>query len=168
MGAMAQPLGFTSAAQCKVAGDGLSVCRVRQTASFKVTAFTENGEQQQQGGDIFFVAIRGASRVRAKVTDNDDGTYEVAYKPSTSGSYSLSISLFGEPLPGSPFAVNAVPPKPEASKCELRGDCLTQAIARSSQTFEVRFRDALGHVAHGKRTAVEHCTRPYVITGLGP
>ena len=142
----------TSATLCKVEGAGLSVAMVRQTASLTITAFTEMGSMQNRGGDTFFVAIRGQSQVRAKVVDNENGTYHVSYKPSVSGSYRISISLFGEPVPGSPFTVNAITPKPEASKCELRGVSLTLAISRASNSFEVRFRDALGQTAHGEHS----------------
>ena len=144
----------TCAARCRAQGDGLSVATVRQQASFTVNACDAEGEPVQQGGNIFFIAIRGASRVRAKVTDNQDGTYSVAYKPSVSGHYSVSISLFGEPVAGSPFQVETFAPKPDASKCELRGECLTHAIARASHTFEVRFRDTLGQVAHAEELDV--------------
>ena len=116
------------ASACKAAGDGLNQSTVRQQASFTVTACIESGEQKTSGGDTFFIAIRGASRVRAHVTDSGDGTYLVTYKPSVSGQYSVSISLFGEPLPGSPFAVSAYTPGPEVSKCEVRGE------AREAQT----------------------------------
>lgn len=137
----------TSSTLCKVEGAGLSVAMVRQTASLTITAFTEMGSMQNRGGDTFFVAIRGQSQVRAKVVDNENGTYHVSYKPSVSGSYRISISTpFGEPVPGSPSTVNAITPKPEAIKCELRGVSLTLAIS-ASNSFEVRFRDALGQTA---------------------
>ena len=43
---------------------------VRQLTTFTVTAHDFDGQPRTEGGDTFFVAIRGASRVRAKVTDN--------------------------------------------------------------------------------------------------
>ena len=140
----------TSASNCKVEGEGLSVATVRQPATFVVTAHDATGEQRSEGGDTFFIAIRGASRVRAHVIDRSDGTYLVAYTPSVSGCYALSISLFGEPLPGSPFTVVANAPIPDVSKCDVRGEALTHAVSRVAHSFEVRFRDALGRAARAE------------------
>ena len=39
-------------------------------ASFLITACDKNGTRRAVGGDGFFIAIRGASRVRARVVDN--------------------------------------------------------------------------------------------------
>lgn len=144
----------TSASKCKIDGDGLRTATVRQMAAFTITACNEEGEQCSEGGDTFFVSLRGAGRTRAKIVDNEDGTYSVEYKPNVSGSYALSISLFGEALPGSPFKIEAATPGPVAANCELRGDALTRATARASHTFEVRFRDAWGHVAHAEELDV--------------
>ena len=132
---------------CKIEGLGLHAATVRQTAKFTILAHNESGEQIAAGGDTFFVAIRGASRVRARITDNSDGTYAVEYKPSVSGLYSISVSIFGIPLQGSPFAVSTITPAPDAVKCELRGDALRKAVSRHAHQFEVRFRDSLGQVA---------------------
>ena len=88
--------------RCIVAGEGLRHATVRQTATFTITAHDQDGKQLEKGGDTFFVAIRGSSRVRAKVIDKSDGTYMVEFKPSVSGRYSISVSAFGESLPGSP------------------------------------------------------------------
>ena len=49
-----------------------------------------SGERQPRGGDSFFIAIRGPSQVRARVLDNDDGTYLVAWKPTVSGTYAAA------------------------------------------------------------------------------
>ena len=46
-------------------------------------------------GDNFKVAVRGSSLASAKVIDQANGEYWVEYKPSTSGSYSISVSLNG-------------------------------------------------------------------------
>ena len=141
------PTKVASPLHCKAQGDGLHMAAVRRAATFTIIACDEQGEKIGHGGDTFFVAIRGASRVRARVTDNEDGTYTVEYKPSVSGLYSISVSVFGLPLSGSPFAVSAITPAPDAENCELRGEALRKAVSRHSHQFEVRFRDSLGHTA---------------------
>ena len=136
---------------CNLSGQGLQTAKVRTTASFTIRSIDHlSGEPRAIAGESFFVAIRGAARVRAKVTDNEDGTYLVEYKPSCSGHYSIAVSLWGHAVPGSPFALTVVTPSPIASMCQVSGESLTQAVARNSQSFEIRFRDAQGGVAHAE------------------
>lgn len=87
---------------------------VKDNAVFRIHAFREGGARSKAGGDAFFVAIRGASRVRARVVDQQDGTYEVTWKPLVSGPYSIAVSLFGVSLPGSPYYCHVDDPSPYA------------------------------------------------------
>ena len=137
----------TSPDNCRVVGDGISKVAVRQEGVFEIHAYDANGDRRTTGGDAFFIAIRGASRVRARVTDMRDGTYVVEWKPSVSGSYQIAVSLFGNSLPGSPYGLEVDAPFPYAPNCEARGDALSSATARVSHWFEMRFRDRLGNVA---------------------
>jgi hypothetical protein len=68
-----------------VSGDGLSTATVREVAEFSIIAHDANGKPRVTGGDSFFVAVRGGSHVRARVRDNEDGSYRVTYTPSVSG-----------------------------------------------------------------------------------
>ena len=79
-------------------------------ASFEIIAHDQNGERRPVGGDPFSVSVRGAAPVYAKVNDNGDGSYRVEYKPSTSGAYTIAITLHGVPMPGSPFALTVLVP----------------------------------------------------------
>ena len=136
-------------------GTGLTAASVRQFGVFTIEAHDDRGERQQQGGDAFSVVIRGrGERVRARVIDNSDGTYTVGYKASSSGRYTISIALDGEPLRGSPFACTVSTLTPCASMCRLQGKALSHAIAREQSSFEVRFCDALGQVAHAEELEV--------------
>ena len=65
-----------------------------------------------------------------------------------SGLYAIAVSCFGVPLPGSPFAITATRPVPWAPNCRVSGDALSQAVARTTQSFAVRFRDKLGYTTH--------------------
>jgi len=131
---------------CKVVGPGIEVAAVRQLAEFTITAFESDGRQLDRGGTSFFVAIRGPQRVRARITDNKDGTYKAGWTPPQSGNYSVAVSLFGVSLVGSPFAVTATPQLPFAPNCEVRG--IGMAVARAMQTFEVLYKDRLGFSTH--------------------
>lgn len=138
----------TDAGQCQATGQGLHEATVRQATYFWIQAVDTNGQKRTTGGDSFFCAIRGPSTVRARVLDNGDGTYLVVWKPSTSGMYAITISLFGISLPGVPFTVHASTNQPCHTKCEAKGDALHRAISRSTHSFDIYFRDKLGQVAH--------------------
>lgn len=136
----------TDASKCIVRGSGLQEATVRQASYFWVEAYDHKGRKRTSGGDTFFVAIRGPSQSRARVTDNLDGTYLVVWKPHVSGIYSVAVSLFGDLLPGAPFNVQAATTIPCATKCCVRGDALTQAVSRVTQNFDILFKDRLGQV----------------------
>lgn len=145
---------LTVARMCVVSGDGLHLAMARQSASFTIEARDAEGVRQQVGGDVFMVAIRGSSKVNAKVADNEDGSYKVEYKPSTSGSYAVSVALNGVPLPDSPFPLTVLTPAPDAVRCVLRGDALTKARARELATFEIEFMNAMGQPARAEEVDV--------------
>ena len=144
----------TIPSMCIVSGDGLTTAMARQKASFSITARDATGNQQRSGGDNFKVAVRGSSLASAKVIDQANGEYWVEYKPSTSGSYSISVSLNGVSLPGSPFRLEVLTPAPDPAKCALVGEALTRARAREVASFEVQFVDALGQIARAEELDV--------------
>ena len=136
------------------------MAKVRQQARFTITCHSELTDPSIKrvreaallGG--FFVSIRGASTVRARIVAHEGGgsgsehrAVDVLYKAACSGTYKIVVSLFGAQLPGSPFQLTVITPKPVASMCEVSGAALTLAVARATEHFDVRFRDALGAVA---------------------
>lgn len=136
---------------CKVHGSGLRSASVRKANEFTIQACDSAGEEMKVGGDQFFIAIRGRGvRVRARVTDNGDGSYSVSWNPYLAGAYKINISMLGEPLPGSPFHCVAQTSGPCAAQCVVRGEALQQAVARLQQTFEITFKDANGQVTHAE------------------
>ena len=110
--------GEAVARNCKVEGEGLVNATVRTAATFRIIAYDADGNPREEGGDAFFVSIHGRGmRLRAKVTDEYDGTYSVRYFPSQSGTYFINISLLGEGLPGSPFTCAVITPTAAAPYC---------------------------------------------------
>ena len=90
----------TVASKCYVDPDSVAAATVRKLNMFVIEARLGDGTRQPNGGDSFFVAIRGRGEtVRAKVIDQENGQYAVGFKPVNSGKYTISISLLGEPLP---------------------------------------------------------------------
>ena len=142
------------ASKCEAAGKGLDTAIARQPATLTITANNAAGERVTTGGDPFRVDVRGSSVVRARVTDMEDGTYSVKYTPSTSGSYSISITLAGASLAGSPWPLTVLMPRPDARNCQVKGDGLKKAIARETASFEVNFIDALNQPTHAEELDV--------------
>lgn len=140
--------------QSRVEGDGLRTAMARKLAHFKVFARNAMSECLTTGGDPFAVSVRGASLVRPTVQDHEDGSYSIRYKASTSGHYSISVSLHGVPLPGSPFPLHVLRPAPLASRCVLRGSGLSTGVAREPTSFEIEFVDAFGETTHAEELDV--------------
>lgn len=136
---------------CKLHGPGLRWPMVRQVATFTIEAYDAAGRRKDVGGDSFFVLIKACGhRVRARVTDAQDGSYMVTYKPEHSGRYEIIVSVHGDMLPGCPIACLARSPKVSASHCVVRGDALRRVVARERHAFEVEFKDAVGQVTHAE------------------
>ena len=114
---------------------------VKCVVEFTIKAYDARNHLKSSGGEAFFVAVRGASKVRARVADHDDGTYTVQWHPANSGTYAITVSLFGMPLAGSPWTVQVHDPSPYPPACEVRGDSLHRITARTPSTFEIRYRD---------------------------
>ena len=135
-------------ASSRAFGKGLLEATTRQPAYFTIESFDADGNRKAEGGDSYLVSIRGPSQPRARVTDNGDGTYTAAWKPYTSGSYSISVSQNGLPLPDTPFVCSTLATMPCAANCIVRGDHLSRAISRTTHHFEVLFKDVLGQITY--------------------
>lgn len=70
-----------------------------------VTTVDYHGIPRASGGDPLSVELRRESGdpCPVHVKDNDDGTYELYYKPSAPGLYCLRVMIFDRPIKGSPF-----------------------------------------------------------------
>ena len=126
------PLTTTVAEECIVSGNGLTQACVGRRASFSIEARDATGTSQENGGDSFFVSIRYnglGARVRAQITDNNDGSYTVNFKPGFPGRCNITISLLGSSLPGTPCTCNVHSPLPCAAQCTVEGDSLSNCIA---------------------------------------
>ena len=142
--------GWAFARNSRASGSGLHRAMVRKAASFTITAYDFEGKQRTMGGDPFMVAVRGKSMVRARVIDNTDGTYSCQYRASVSGVYTISLSLYGVPVPGSPFPLEVFSPVPDPHLCRLKGAGLMKAVAREPACFEIEFIDAFGAVTRAE------------------
>ena len=78
----------------------------------------------------------------------------MSYFPNTSGKYSISVTLNGLSLPGSPFVLTVLAARPDPANCVLRGEMLHAAVAREPASFEVSFVDSLGQHTHAEELDV--------------
>merc|ERR1712217_863813 len=74
---------------------------------FTIQAADRNGEKMKEGGDDFEVKIKDAkgNDVPFDLKDNNDGTYDVKYKPNGPGNHKVDVNLRGKPIKDAPFNV---------------------------------------------------------------
>ena len=140
--------------KCVCAGDALQKAMTRQWSSFTIEGFTAEGNRQTQGGELFVVSVRGASVVSTNMIDNQDGSYVLRYRAAVSGTYSMSITLHGYPLAGSPFTIHVLSRAPDPQQSKLKGSGLHKAVAREPTAFEIEFVDCFGQVTHAEELDV--------------
>ncbi|KAM9788466.1 tripartite motif-containing protein 3b [Neosynchiropus ocellatus] len=94
-------------------GEGLRHAATGQHHTITVTTKDKDGELVRTGNAVLKADISSADGGRAaepEVTDNKNGTYEVGYTLRCEGEYSFSLTLYGQPIRGSPFRLRAVKP----------------------------------------------------------
>jgi hypothetical protein len=103
------------ASRCYIEGDGASLGTVGVAATLTLYARDSFGNDITQGGDVFLADITNPSFSRTIVVplDNQDGSYSLAYGDGTAsneaGPHTLSITLGGRDIFGSPFLVSIRP-----------------------------------------------------------
>lgn len=93
------PVASTSSA----VGAGLTNAQANVPALFTVIARDANGVQRVDGGDDIPAEITGTASITPDVTDNEDGTYTYIYTATIPGAYIVTITIFNQNVPGSPF-----------------------------------------------------------------
>jgi filamin len=92
-----------NAGQSWAEGPGLTEGKTGKPCPFKIHAVDGDGKPLPKGGDPFVVKISGPQNVVPKITDNNDGTYDVVYQVDQPGDYKIDVSLHDEPIKDSPF-----------------------------------------------------------------
>ncbi|XP_023720662.1 tripartite motif-containing protein 45 isoform X3 [Cryptotermes secundus] len=86
----------------------MDVCQ-HQKAETMVVTRDADGRPLRHGGEKVVAEVwykdTSHRKVPVKVTDQQDGTYLISFVPDTSGNLSLSVSVQGKPIKGSPFHV---------------------------------------------------------------
>ena len=116
---------------CNIVDANDQKAAVHHQACFTIEACDGSGRRLSDGGESFFVAVRGPARVRCRVTDNHDGTYLCQRTPTLSGWYHLTVSSFGISLPRSPLTYEATTSQPYSANCIVSGAGLASAVAHT-------------------------------------
>ncbi|KAM6987162.1 tripartite motif-containing protein 3b isoform 1-T1 [Aplochiton taeniatus] len=103
-------VGHTSVAT----GEGLRHAATGQHHSITVTTKDKDGQLIRTGSAALRAEIRSGDASRGpaqpEVTDLMNGTYEVCFTLRHQGEHLLELSLYGQPVRGSPFRVRALKP----------------------------------------------------------
>jgi hypothetical protein len=83
----------TDATKSESSGSGLQFATAGVLAQFTITAKDESGVRRTSGGDEWIVELDGTRSLTGSVVDNLDGTYQVSYTATKSGSYEAGVKL---------------------------------------------------------------------------
>ncbi|KAG8278221.1 Tripartite motif-containing protein 45 [Homalodisca vitripennis] len=112
-----------SAYHCELQTEGLLNCRIHKKAEFTLSTFDCEKQPVCHGGTqvIAELQYRDAAqrRVAVQVADQGDGTYILSFTPDSSGNMSLSVTIQGKHIHGSPFnvSVSTLRPHPGVYHC---------------------------------------------------
>ncbi|KAL0994898.1 hypothetical protein UPYG_G00128970 [Umbra pygmaea] len=135
-------------------GEGLRHTAMGQHISITVTTKDKDGELVRTGNaalkaEITSVVDGCCVVTEPEVTDNKNGTYEVGYTLKTEGEFSFSLSLYGQPVRGSPFRLRAVKPSD---------------MLQSPDDVKRRVRSPGGTVGHVRQKAIRRPASMYSTT----
>lgn len=144
------------ASKVKVHGPGIEEPIVGQSNPFTVECPPEAGV-----GDLTCtIESPSGLKIRAKVTDNGDGTYSVEWTPKETGKHKLTIKYGPQEVPGSPFYIDVLD-KPDPSKVKCYGPGLEHAFVGKPAEFTIETKKAgpgnLGLTIEGPEEAKIDC-----------
>eukprot|EP01087_Luapelamoeba_hula_P016982 TRINITY_DN529_c0_g1_i1.p1 TRINITY_DN529_c0_g1~~TRINITY_DN529_c0_g1_i1.p1 ORF type:complete len:1445 (+),score=313.33 TRINITY_DN529_c0_g1_i1:188-4522(+) len=100
---------LVSAANSVVEGEGVTKLTTGKPSVFTIRSMDKTGKPVKEGGDDWQVEVKSpqGAAIPKRVRDNRDGTYTVRYVPPKTGEYIVTPTLYGQPIKGAPFYVNA-------------------------------------------------------------
>ena len=112
-GLTGSPVTFTATGTPDVADAGGSTANVPDGTISVQTVITIQARDQfgnalTSGGSNVEVTVTGANSANATVTDNGNGTYSATYLPVQAGADTITITLDGGQISGSPFTSNVL------------------------------------------------------------
>eukprot|EP01116_Phalansterium_solitarium_P017453 TRINITY_DN4304_c0_g2_i1.p1 TRINITY_DN4304_c0_g2~~TRINITY_DN4304_c0_g2_i1.p1 ORF type:complete len:752 (+),score=320.34 TRINITY_DN4304_c0_g2_i1:113-2368(+) len=129
-------------------GPGLESGVANSTSPFTVEIYNRFGTRVPDGGDKIEVKVVGPhdSVVSSKVVDNQDGSYSASYDPKEPGEHTVTVSVNGAPVKGSPFKVtiDKDPEGVDAATTVAYGPGLEHANTAEPAVFTVETRKPNG------------------------
>ncbi|XP_067888854.1 tripartite motif-containing protein 2-like isoform X2 [Heterodontus francisci] len=100
------------AQQTVATGEGLRHAVVGQQTTVTITTKDKDGELVKTGNAILQAEIMApdGSFTEGEILDNRNGTYELLYTLRSEGDFTLSVTLYNQPVKGSPYRVRATKP----------------------------------------------------------
>ncbi|XP_064300267.1 E3 ubiquitin-protein ligase TRIM71 [Phalacrocorax carbo] len=104
-------MGFVSsgafAPLTKATGEGLKRALQGKVASFTVIGYDHDGEPRLSGGDMISAVVMGpdGNLFGADVSDQQNGTYLISYRPQLEGEHLVSVMMCNQHIENSPFKV---------------------------------------------------------------
>ncbi|EFA84721.1 gelation factor [Heterostelium album PN500] len=90
-------------------GPGFEAAQARRPTQFTIHSVGADGQPSKDGGDPFQVSISGPHQVDVSISDNEDGTYTVAYTPEKPGDYEIIVTLNEKPIKDIPKSIHIKP-----------------------------------------------------------
>ena len=155
--------GPTHAPSCFLRGRELGRSVAGELTSFELIARDGKGNHQLFGGEPWVAVLQGpyptdGPPLDVKVVDRGEGTYRGSFALALAGEYSLSVTLRGSHVRGSPLRVSAAAAGVHAGRCYAEGAGLRAAFVRQTTTFKILAKDAFGNRvsrgAHGYNVRV--------------
>jgi hypothetical protein len=95
-----------SAGHSSAHGDGLKKVVAGETGHFTVDVHDEFGNRVPTGGHKVLALATGTRALKPAVVDNHNGSYSASYTPTVAGDYKIVVTIDGDAVSGSPFAVH--------------------------------------------------------------
>ena len=132
--------------------------------SLVIQARDSFGNARNRGGDTVAASASGKHGFEGAAVDNGDGTYEVTLRPQRAGEFMVAVTINGEHIAGSRFALKVLPSDCDAASCVLAGSGLVQVGAGELARFTLQAWDAHGNVASPRpdafRVVMRHAASP--------
>ncbi len=144
-----EPSQCVAVSRSTVHGDGLKGGEAGRPLVFVIQAMDKYGNRVSAPGDDFQIKITEVIeniRVRAKVVDQGDGTYEVTWVGLIRGEYEIRASLREEEIKGSPWTATISTGKAAPAKCTAEGLGLAGTQAGVPVSVLVESNDHYGNV----------------------
>eukprot|EP00302_Diacronema_sp_CCMP2436_P004068 CAMPEP_0179841700 /NCGR_PEP_ID=MMETSP0982-20121206/2698_1 /TAXON_ID=483367 /ORGANISM="non described non described, Strain CCMP 2436" /LENGTH=386 /DNA_ID=CAMNT_0021725853 /DNA_START=242 /DNA_END=1399 /DNA_ORIENTATION=- len=133
--ALGWPAGTAHPATCEIVGEGARRGVALQPGLFRLYTCDADGRPLGGGGEQVRVKARGPAPMRVGVIDAGDGSYEIAYLASQSGSYQIAISIGAHPVATVQLTLETA--RSGVPRCSVLGAGTVAATAGQPASFRV-------------------------------